>query len=53
MSFVRIFGAAFEHAARSNRMSVEELRKAPSGAIRRKLHDDITLIVIDLKNQGK
>lgn len=34
-------------------MNIHELKKVPSGSLRRKLHDDITLIVVDLRNQGK
>ena len=33
-------------------MNVQQLQKVPSGS-RRKIHDDITIIVVDLKNQGK
>jgi len=34
-------------------MSIQELKNIQAGSVRRKLHDDITLIVVDLKNQGK
>ncbi len=34
-------------------MSVQNLRNVPSGSTRRKMHDDITIIVVDLKNQGR
>lgn len=33
-------------------MSTGELRKVPTGPVRRKMHDDITLIVVDVKNQA-
>lgn len=33
-------------------MSIDELKKLPTGSIRRKKHDDITLIVVDLNGQA-
>ena len=32
-------------------MTLDELKKLPTGSIRRKKHDDITLIVVDLSGQ--
>ena len=41
-----------EKAAQDNKMTVEEIKKKPQGK-KRKIHDDITIIVVDLKGQGK
>lgn len=32
-------------------MTLEELKKVQKGSIRRKKHDDITLIVVDISKQ--
>lgn len=40
----------FNHAAISSNHTVEELKNLPLGT-RRRYHDDITLIVMDMKNQ--
>lgn len=42
-----IFEESLSHAAKTNNMSEEEIRRVPLGK-RRKIHDDITVIVIDL-----
>ena len=41
----------FKHAAESSNQTVEEIKNLPLGT-RRRYHDDITLIVVDLKNQA-
>eukprot|EP01016_Furgasonia_blochmanni_P005892 TRINITY_DN12326_c0_g1_i1.p1 TRINITY_DN12326_c0_g1~~TRINITY_DN12326_c0_g1_i1.p1 ORF type:complete len:496 (+),score=92.38 TRINITY_DN12326_c0_g1_i1:77-1564(+) len=41
---------ALEHAALTHGMDLEELEKLPPG-MRRRTHDDITIIVVDLQNQ--
>ncbi|CAD8050938.1 unnamed protein product [Paramecium sonneborni] len=46
----QIFEESLSHAAKSNNMSDEDIRKIPLGK-RRKLHDDITVIVVDLQGQ--
>lgn len=43
---------ALEKAASSAGMSLEELEKIPKGKTR-KIHDDITVIVLDLEGQYK
>lgn len=44
-----IFEESLSHAAKDNKISEEEIRKIPVGK-RRKLHDDLTIIVVDLEN---
>jgi len=46
-----LFHSAMYHAARIAGMSYEDLLKVPLGRNRRSLHDDITVMVVDLKNQ--
>lgn len=43
-----IFERCLGQMAQKNKMSEEQLRKVPLGK-RRKLHDDITIIVVDLE----
>lgn len=44
-----IFQHGLKHAASEAKMTEEQLKEVPLGK-RRKLHDDITIIVIDLEN---
>lgn len=41
-----------EKAATETKSTIEAIRKIPQGK-KRKIHDDITVVVIDLKNQRK
>lgn len=41
-----------EKAANETKSTVDAIRKIPQGK-KRKIHDDITVVVIDLKNQQK
>ena len=43
-----LYSYAFQKAAKSNRMTEEELKNTPLGGGRRKLIDDISIIVLDL-----
>lgn len=45
-------GSALEHAASEAKMTVEEMKKIKTGD-RRNLHDDITLVWVDLAGQYK
>lgn len=45
-----LLDAALEKAASSNKLTVSELKKVPLGD-RRNLHDDITIITLDLDKQ--
>jgi hypothetical protein len=47
-----LISQALEKAASSAGMSLEELEKIPKGKTR-KIHDDITVIVMDLEGQYK
>jgi hypothetical protein len=42
-----IFESSLLHAANSNNLTEEEIRRVPLGK-RRKLHDDMTIVVVDL-----
>lgn len=42
-----IFEEALKHAAKTNNLSEDELKQLPLGK-RRKIHDDITVVVVDL-----
>lgn len=44
---------SLERAARNKKMSVDELKKVEEGSKRRKLHDDISIIGINLQGQIK
>jgi len=46
-----LFNSAILHAANEAKMSLEELMNISPGRGRRSLHDDITVIVVDLMNQ--
>ena len=45
-------GMGLEHAAAEAKMTVEEMKKIKTGD-RRNLHDDITLVWVDLGGQFK
>ena len=43
-----VLSTCLEKAATESRMTIEQMVKVPEGRGRRKLHDDITMILLDL-----
>jgi pyruvate dehydrogenase phosphatase len=46
-----LFRNALTHAAMDANMSLEQILKVEPGRKKRSLHDDITVMIVDLKNQ--
>jgi pyruvate dehydrogenase phosphatase len=42
---------SLKKASKLNNIAVDELLKKPPGTEKRKFHDDVTIMVVDLKNQ--
>jgi len=46
-----LFYAAIDHAAKEANLTREEIMNIAQGTVKRGLHDDITIMIVDLKNQ--
>lgn len=45
-----LINAALKKAAENSKMNIEDMMKIPAGGVKRKIHDDITIVLFNLKN---
>jgi hypothetical protein len=48
----KLLDSALAHAATQTKYSVEEMKKLPPGKAKRNMHDDMTLLYINLQGQA-
>ena len=47
----KLIESAIDHAAKTNNLTLEEVKKIAPGKAKRNIHDDLTLVYINLEGQ--